>query len=272
MAADHASPRRSLGAITYLAQGRAHSSYGRDSLALLQRSLQLLFANYNDAQRDDTILFHVDDADFPPSARRAVLDAHAGRPLRFETVPAKHWALPAKLRPGASAASNMSGWAGWPRFSVGYRHMVRWYVLGLWEVLDGWGYKYVMRMDEDSFILSPLSPSGIVGANVFEWMRDHDVGFGYRMVSYESGFDRERFHTFVREYLTRHETNATRRSRWLLDSCRGGGAATSSPSSSSSSNSGSSSDGGASDASSDRDLSSFSVRECGHLCTPPPPP
>ena len=34
--------------------------------------------------------------------------------------------------------------------------MIRWYVVGLWEVLDRMGYQYVMRMDEDSRILSAI--------------------------------------------------------------------------------------------------------------------
>ena len=42
------------------------------------------------------------------------------------------------------------------RYSLGYRHMIRWYVVGLWEVLDRMGYQYVMRMDEDSRILSAI--------------------------------------------------------------------------------------------------------------------
>ena len=57
------------GAIAYLAQGVRHSTYGRDSLALLRRSLSLLYENYAAADAADTILFHRDDSDFPPAAR-----------------------------------------------------------------------------------------------------------------------------------------------------------------------------------------------------------
>ena len=55
------------GAIAYLAQGVRHSTYGRDSLALLRRSLSLLYENYAAADAADTILFHRDDSDFPPA-------------------------------------------------------------------------------------------------------------------------------------------------------------------------------------------------------------
>ena len=40
---------KKLGAIVYLVQER-HSSYGRDSLALLSQSVALLFENYNTVQ------------------------------------------------------------------------------------------------------------------------------------------------------------------------------------------------------------------------------
>ena len=69
------------GAIAYLAQGVRHSTYGRDSLALLRRSLSLLYENYAAADAADTILFHRDDSDFPPPARDGVRAA-AELPLR----------------------------------------------------------------------------------------------------------------------------------------------------------------------------------------------
>ena len=42
------------GAIAYLAQGVRHSTYGRDSLALLRRSLSLLYENYAQADAADS--------------------------------------------------------------------------------------------------------------------------------------------------------------------------------------------------------------------------
>ena len=82
------------GAIAYLAQGVRHSTYGRDSLALLRRSLSLLYENYAAADAADTILFHRDDSDFPPAARDSVLAAHPRRRLRFERIPEADWSLP----------------------------------------------------------------------------------------------------------------------------------------------------------------------------------
>ena len=47
-----AAPSRSVGVITYLAQDR-HSSYGRDSLGMLKRSVRSLFKYYNARAKDD---------------------------------------------------------------------------------------------------------------------------------------------------------------------------------------------------------------------------
>ena len=85
------------GAIAYLAQGVRHSTYGRDSLALLRRSLSLLYQNYAAADAADTILFHRDDSDFPPAARDSVLRVHPRRRLRFERIPEADWSLPPAL-------------------------------------------------------------------------------------------------------------------------------------------------------------------------------
>ena len=40
------------------------------------------------------------------------------------------------------------------KFSVGYRHMVRFFTVGIWEVASGLGYQFVMRLDDDAFVLS----------------------------------------------------------------------------------------------------------------------
>ena len=79
-AMEASSPTPPRGAIAYLAQGVRHSTYGRDSLALLRRSLSLLYENYAAADAADTILFHRDDSDFPPAARDS--RAAAELPLR----------------------------------------------------------------------------------------------------------------------------------------------------------------------------------------------
>ena len=74
---------RTPGAIVYLAQKR-HSSYGRDSIGLLTRSLRLLFENYNSAFADDVLIFH--EGDFTPSDQTTIIDGRA--PIRFARLAA----------------------------------------------------------------------------------------------------------------------------------------------------------------------------------------
>lgn len=201
----------SKAAIVYLVQVR-HSTYGRDSLALLSDSLALLHRHYLDAFPHDCLLFHApDDAAFTSEVRKQILApfAHRNHTISFREVPQQYWRIPEDIAP-ATANTNRSEWLGWPRFSLGYRHMIRWYTIGLWEYLERRGYDWVMRMDEDSRLLSPIP------YNIFERMQGRDWTFGYRMVSYESGFDGERFHSFVRNYLLNHGPS---RPKWLLESC-----------------------------------------------------
>ena len=68
---------------------------------------------------------------------------------------------------------------------VGYRHMIRLFTRMLWDLAAELGYEYVMRLDEESFIYSRIP------YNIFARMRDGGLDYGYRMVSYESGFSDE---------------------------------------------------------------------------------
>ena len=43
------------GVVVYLVQGSRHSSYGRDSMALLRQSVTLFDANYNAQHKDDVL-------------------------------------------------------------------------------------------------------------------------------------------------------------------------------------------------------------------------
>ena len=187
-----------LGVIVYLTKSGRHSSYGRDSLVLLRRSLGLLFDNYNRQQRDDVLLMHFGDVDQADQA--SVLPVCQGTcqwlalPPAVRTVPPH---LPARAR-----------WVQPFRFSVGYRHMIRLFAIELWDIVAVRGYEFVMRLDEDSLLLSPVQ------YNIFEYMRQRGLLYGYRLASYERGHGNE-FHRRVRRYLMEHGIEP----HWLLQSC-----------------------------------------------------
>lgn len=195
---------RTLGVIVYLAQAR-HSSYGRDSLKLLRRSVDALVENYLAEHNDDVIFLHYGEV---PRDRQDELIAVCGSSVhaRFLTLNSSFTTPP----PGTPPQSK---WMHRNRFSPGYRHMIRLFAIGLWPLIAEQGYEYVMRMDEDSFILSR------VRYNFFEFMRSTGIDYAYRLASWEAVPGKghpEPFHHFVRGFLrSRPNLSPT----WLLDSC-----------------------------------------------------
>ena len=197
-------PLKSGGVIVYLAQAR-HSSYGRDSLKLLRGSVASLADNYLRLTnpRDDVLFLHFGEV--PTSEQHSLVrlcgvDIHA----RFALVPSNYSTLP----PGTTP---MEKWQHPKKFSVGYRHMIRLYTIGIWHIVAAEGYEYVMRMDEDSVILSPIQ------YNIFERMRSRGIEYMYRLASWEGipGFSPDSFHRFISRFLI----NRTIAPEWLLDSC-----------------------------------------------------
>ena len=106
-------------------------------------------------QRDDVIFFHTGDV--PPTAQADVLSLCAGSHARFLQLPPHHFETPPGTPP-------QHLWRYGKKFSAGYRHMIRFFTSGLWPTLAAEGYTYVMRMDEDSFLWSPIR------YNVFAFM------------------------------------------------------------------------------------------------------
>ena len=74
--------------------------------------------------------------------------------------------------------------------------MIRWYAVTCWDVLEALGYDWVMRMDDDSFLLSPVS------YNVFDEMRKTKKVYGFRSFARECD---KTFGAFVDQYISTHE-------------------------------------------------------------------
>ena len=157
-------PMKSGGVIVYLAQAR-HSSYGRDSLKLLRGSVASLADNYLSLTNpiDDVLFLHFGEV--PTSEQHSLVRlCGVGIHARFALVPSKYSTLP----PGTTPIKK---WLHPNKFSVGYRHMIRLYTIGIWHIVAAEGYEYVMRMDEDSVILSPIQ------YNIFERMRSRGIEY-----------------------------------------------------------------------------------------------
>ena len=77
---------------------------------------------------------------------------------------------------------------------LGYRHMCRFYALGIYDYLTD--YDYVMRLDDDSYIESKI------GYNIFEFMRSNDLDYGYVKSEYDTHAETmATLPDFVRKYV-----------------------------------------------------------------------
>lgn len=123
---------------------------------MFERSLALLKENFLPHNRADVIVFH--EADFDPS----VLDGRtSGIAIRFAEVDFS--GVPEAL-------------AGVEPAKRGYRHMCHFFANDIFFHPALEGYDYYMRLDDDSFILSP------VAFDVFEDMAKGGFRYGYRAV------------------------------------------------------------------------------------------
>jgi alpha 1,2-mannosyltransferase len=172
-------------AILYVVQKGKHASYGRDSTLLLHKSLDLLFQNYLSVNRHydnvDVLLFH--SGDYNQDDLRRLNDRY-NYSVHFKLIDLNatdYWTLPETVR-----NDNTSQWVRADAFQVGYRHMMRWYGLKLYDfardyaqVEGGCNYRYLMRMDEDSFLLSTID------YDLFDFMQMHNYSYAFRMCSFE---------------------------------------------------------------------------------------
>jgi len=161
---------RSTDAITFVVQ-KKHATYdaSHDSFGYLTRALESLQTHYIHLNESDVLLWHEGDIDFtdvarlplPPSVnlRLCLLDCCSG------------WGPP----PGVSSLPYyVPGVYPLEHWSAGYFYMIRFYAITLWQALHGLGYRWVMRMDDDSVIHSPID------YNVFESMRAAGHEYGWR--------------------------------------------------------------------------------------------
>jgi len=191
---------RAIGVIAYLVQER-HSSYGRNSLSLLKQSVTQLFEYYNARQHDPLMFFHT--GNFSAEGQQQILELCGDSPATFvELNRTRHWTVPADV--------DSAHWRLHGHFSAGYRHMCRFFLMGIWELVAEAGYEFLLRMDEDSFLWSPIR------YNLFHFMSARQLNFGYRLVSDEQEYStKEMYHSFVKDYALRSHLE----SDWLLESC-----------------------------------------------------
>lgn len=188
-----------IGAIVILAQAGQHSTYtGFNALNELKKTLNLLYKNYNDDQKDDIWIFH--EGDFTKDIQ---IDVRANRSeIRFFHLKDENWSVyPKYLENRTSSRSQLS-------YSLGYRLMIRWYAIRIWHVMAMMGYTWILRLDDDSGILSPIK------FNIFGFMEKYGYQYAYRVVAVESP------HSLFYDFLISHviKNNITNISQ-MMDVC-----------------------------------------------------
>jgi len=158
--------------IVYLAQNTCRDvQYGRDSRSLLERSLDLLFLNYNNRFGHDVLIFHEGDFSSKDQA-----DVAKERPnVFFKEV---HFEVPSFL-PRHEIPEVWTDGRG-SSFGMGHRHMCDFYAYRIFRILLDLGYDWMMRMDDDSFLHDTID------YDLFEFMQEHGYRYGYRVDILES--------------------------------------------------------------------------------------
>lgn len=161
--------------IVYLAQNTAPDhQYGRDSRSLLVKSLDLFYKNYNNQFQQDILIFH--EGDFSENDQEEV---RAGRKeIHFHEV---QFEVPDFLPRHEVPEIWTDGRKGsLSKYGMGHRHMIRFYGIQIFDILTDLGYDWMMRLDDDSFIHTPIE------YDFFQFMKDNNYRYGYRVDMLES--------------------------------------------------------------------------------------
>lgn len=171
-------------------------------MELLEQSLEKLHLHYLSRHKDEgddhnssthhdnnhenvnVFLFHEGDfdvQDIQDLERKHLSNYHPGLLHLVNLTGTPFWTIPDWLR-----KDNPSKW-GAKKYSIGYRHMIRWYAIQIWEFFEqlnaqhGCQYEYIMRMDEESYIHSPID------YDLFDFMTLNHYEYAFRQCSYEMG-------------------------------------------------------------------------------------
>ena len=179
-------------AVVYLAQ-KQHSSYtGRNSHANFLRSLDLVNKNYlslnNHLDNLDLFIFHTND--FTKSDLE-ILESRLGESFSGVIRLVNLTGSPFWQRPSHHAGDDPNTWHVYPLFSEGYRRMIHWFAIDIWDFFAKWNdqedcsYRYIFRLDEDSYVHSPIQ------YDIFDFMKSNQYVYGYRLCAYEMQVTRQ---------------------------------------------------------------------------------
>jgi len=172
----------------------------QDDIEMLNKSLNLLDNNLLRFTKNcDVIIFHESDLGELRNGIQTNIDLQfheivMGSPKYAEDIASQ---IP-EFFPHPTHGNGPIAW-GHPGFTIGYRNMCRFFSgeFHKQEVLQN--YKYYLRLDTDSYILTPLN------YDIFEFARNNDLNYGYCAPAVQ--IDTEKvisgFNNFTKEYLNK---------------------------------------------------------------------
>ena len=200
-------------AIVILAQ-KKHSTYQRDSYGYLIKALDLIHENYlslnQHADNADVFIFHTGDFN---ETDLLLLEPHVGgdpgilKLVNLNNSP--YWYLPQWHK-----KDDQTKWLQSDVYPLGYRHMCAWFGIRIWNFFRdmnaelGTHYQYILRIDEDSFIFSPIN------YDIFEYMNQSGFVYGFRLCAYELGYNR-----FIRPWFRQWHNKANPKREITDDLC-----------------------------------------------------
>jgi alpha 1,2-mannosyltransferase len=193
--------------IVYLAMNTSKDeSYGRDSRSMLEKSLDSLYEYYNNEFKHDIIVFY--DNKFPFLEKDQIEISKGRNEIKFQLLDGELWKPPDcdEIRNNP----NPSNWVD-PKFSVGYRNMMRWYGILIYKFLTNLGYEWYMRMDDDSLLHSKIE------YDLFKYLYDNNYEYGFRTyvndhISVSNGLIE-----FCKKYIDQNNIKPTFIDRFIKD-------------------------------------------------------
>lgn len=149
--------------------------------ALVQLNLSLVDLYHNVIPSNpnaDVLLFSPSDSGITETDMNSIIlyEGKERKRLRFVHVPDMHWNVPTWLWDPTDLWMYIHDDK---KHVIGYRLMCRFFTLGLFEIVDSMGYDYVLRLDTDSHILSPIQ------YDMAALMHDRKYTYAWRMGQHE---------------------------------------------------------------------------------------
>ena len=136
-----------------------------------RKSISLLIDNYHKNFPCDIVCFY--EEDFPPQEIELIKTVFKNIPIYFEPIKFK---IPDYSKKILTQIPEYFPHPDFPHaqgFSIGYRHMCRFFAGEIFKHNKLSKYRYIWRLDTDSFILSPIS------YNVFNRLDEKKAVYGY---------------------------------------------------------------------------------------------